>query len=268
MKKLALFIVAAVVAASVNAEPPYGGSAGEGALGGTVIGSVGWYDLETETWVDAVPAVNQRFTFAIEVTNVTVLSWLALSPNNTVGIQDWRSSKAETVNKRSFRLKNMGENLYAIDMVVKQMFPDIDLSTLTTDEPTTDNGGIIHFAVTKAQAGGPGIENPGSAPAEGFWPDNVYGYHWFGVQKASGADAPAMPGGYEGLELPYGVPGIALPGVSAGFKDVFASSEEPVSVEYYSLQGVRLSAGEGLVIAIPVYEGGVKGAAQKLYIKK
>ncbi|MDR0829707.1 MAG: hypothetical protein LBN95_06310, partial [Prevotellaceae bacterium] len=54
-------------------------------------------------------------------------------------------------------------------------------------------------------------------------------------------------------------------GFAAGIENVFANKEVE-RVEYYNLQGLRLSAEpqEGLFIAVPFYKGNVRGEAVKV----
>ncbi|MDR0830792.1 MAG: hypothetical protein LBN95_11895 [Prevotellaceae bacterium] len=254
MKKFTFLFVAAVMAVSANAQ--LGFSEGSAATGGTgnPVGEVGNYDLETGTWIAEEPAVNQMFIFAIKVTNAQVLSWLAETPGNTLALQDVRSAISETVNKHSFRLERQGtSNVYAIAIVFKQLMPDINFSTLNNDNK------YIHFQIGQ-----------GGVDGNGTWEYNVYGYGNLAVAIAAGADAPAMPGGYEGLEGEYAVPGIARPSeLPAGLEDIFADTENIEYFEFYNLQGLKLNVTdadqiEGMFIAVPFLKNGTRGVAKTM----
>ena len=257
MKKLTFLFVAAVMAVSANAQAPFGSCS---------IGQYGLYDLETGIWIDAVPAHNQMVTLAIQVTDQTALAWLAQSPYNTLALQDFRlapGGAAIDASKKSFRLQRVSANLYAINIVLKQVWSDFDL----TSAPIVEEGIInCHSGLGQAWSGGEGsacISGPG-------WGYEAYGYCHIGFGPAEGADYATQLNCGDANDVPP-VPGVCLPvNGPTGIEEVFANPQEVVRVEYFNLQGIKLQAepAEGLFIAVPYYKNGVRGEAQKVLNRK
>jgi hypothetical protein len=240
MKKFTFLFIAAVMAVSANAQLGF-------SEGG--VGQIGNYDLETGTWLNVEPAANQEFTLAVKVTDETALTWLAGDPGRTIAMGDFRINlnNDEATNKASFRLIPMGNNLYAVNLVMKQLMPDKNWSLLNEDNK------YCHFQVT------------GASITDGTWDYNAYGYGNIAIGVVAGADAAQIT--RESLGDGEPTVGISSPRVvSAGIEDVFANPQQVERVEFFNLQGMKLQAEpvEGLFIAVPYYKGGVRGEARKV----
>ena len=246
MKKLTFLFVAAVMAVGANAQDFILSEV-------SGIGQSGPYNLLTQTFSTDVPRVNQEFTFAIKVTDATVLAWLNGGSNRTLALAAARFTLPGSANK-DIRLEPQGDNVYAINLVLKQLFPDIDFSGLPdgigTENYNEDNR-RFHFNVLGA-----------ALPDDGTWTWDAWNHYGFvAAAKAAGTDSPAINGGVPEL------PGVRFPSQTpAGIEDVFANPQEVERIEYFNLQGMKLQAEpqEGLFIAVPYYKGGVRGEAVKV----
>jgi hypothetical protein len=193
MKKFTILLFATLFALSANAQ--WGFSEGSAATGGVgnAVGEVGNYDLTTGTWIEAVPAANQQFTFAINVTNAAVLAWLAQSPYNTLALQDLRYVDDYGIvvenSKRALRLERQGtSNVYALNISFKQLWSGVVNVTAFTDVV------YVHFQIGQA-----------SITDGTLWNYNIYGYGNMGIAPVAGTDSPAIACGFEGT------PGTCLP---------------------------------------------------------
>ena len=246
MKKIYVIVAALAVVFSANAQM--------GFLEGSKVdpyktpaGASGNFNCGTKAWVSSEPAVNQRFTYAITVTDPAVLTWLSTA-GRTLALADFRSAVNEGVNKTNIRLvKVPGTNTYAIDMVIKQIFPSIDFSSLNDDNK------YIHFQLTGADFTG-----------NSTWEYNLFGYGNFAVAVAAGADAPAIDW-VEGVAPAenYDVPGGIdfAPCTISGIGDVTVDGK--IIVGYYSILGVKLDDAPATGIFIEKYSDGTSAKIVK-----
>ncbi|MDR0873497.1 MAG: leucine-rich repeat domain-containing protein [Prevotellaceae bacterium] len=115
MKKILLFIAALMLLINANAQlgnPPTDDNSTLSY----------WYNVATDTWVtDRSPEYDQAFTFALEITDPEMLSYLAVAPHtiedNTVGIALWTENNSQI----DFRLQNIKGNIYGMDIILSQM---------------------------------------------------------------------------------------------------------------------------------------------------
>jgi len=207
-------------------------------------------------------------TLAIKVTDPTALAWLNQSQYNTLALQDFRLAPggvAVDASKKSFRFERISANLYAINIVLKQVWAAYDL----TSAPYVEDGIInCHAGLGQAWSGGEG--STCLTPGGPGWGYEIYGYSHIGFGPAAGADYPNALNCGDANDVPP-VPGVCRPSnVPAGIEDIFANPQEVVRVEYFNLQGMKLQAepAEGLFIAVPYYKNGVRGEAVKVLNRK
>ncbi len=227
MKKITLFFAALAVTVGVSAQ-----------WGNVTIGQAGNYDMVSKTWIDAEPAANQPFTFAILVTDETAQTWLAGAPGRTLALGQARvGDESNATDIRLIPVESV-PNLYAIDISIEQVFGAVSAQ---------EGASTLHFNLT------------GASTLDGTWVWNAYGYGGINYAVASPAYDDAMQLTGTGL-ITNPSAGVALPGTINGGQS--SVSEIPadatvVSVEYFSILGAKVPAtAKGVVVVKTTYSNG------------
>ena len=158
MKKITLFFATLMVAFTVSAQ-----------WGHVTIGQAGNYNLVSGEWINAEPAANQPFTFAILVTNADAQAWLASAPGRTLALGQARvGNESNATDIRLIPVENVA-NLYAIDISIAQVFGAVSVG-----------GTTLHFNLT------------GASLTDGTWTWDAYAYGGINYAAASPAFNDAM----------------------------------------------------------------------------
>jgi hypothetical protein len=226
MKKITLFFAALAVAVSASAQ-----------WGNVTIGEAGNYDMVSGEWINAVPKANEPFTFAILVTDAAAQTWLSGAEGRTLALGQARVG--DESNAQDIRLVPVGENLYAIDISIEQVFGEVSAQ---------EGAATLHFNLT------------GASIVDDTWVWNAYLYGGINYEVASEDFNDAMQ--LTGVELITNPSfGVAYPGTissaTTGVSSLNAEKGELVSVEYFSLTGNRLpETANGLVIVKSTFTDG------------
>ena len=218
------------------------------------VGESGSFRFCDGEWCSVKPAVNQRFTYAIKVTDPDILIWLAGEEGRTLALADFRTNAGgpESVNKvPAIRLVNIGQNIYAIDMVISQMMPAHDFAQMITEGNNRNN--IMHFTLTGADTVG-----------QSTWNYSQFGYGNFNVALATSIDAAeiewdenvdpkenASPSGGRAV-------GLAEPSCNNCIIDAIGdvTTDGKIIVGYYNILGVKLNNEPKSGVFIETYSDG------------
>lgn len=271
MKKLTLFIAAAMVALTASAETI-----------NNPVGADGRYIVKWDCATGAFAAsndfeVDETFVFAVDMTGTPYEAWLKETPTaagatRSIAFNKW-SSKGN-FNGDCVRLKQISGNIYgATYNLYQQLIAEAKGETIMNDSVLYVYGQLFGFEYTE--------ENPGAG--WWLWPE---GTEVGANTQADGSDCFFAVLPYTGkktspefysddytgfFEAHYQVPGVAAACVmeTTDIENIQTNVVEVVGVEYYNILGARLSEAPttGMYVKTSILANG-KRVSEKVLLNK
>ncbi len=274
MKKLTLFIAAAMVALTASA-----------ATINNPVGADGRYIVKWDCAAGAFAAsndfeVDETFVFAVDMTGTVFEEWLKGTPDNagatrSIAFNKWSSK--DGFNGDCVRLKQIQGNIYgATYNLYQQLNGEKKPETIMTDSILYVYGQLFGFEYTEEAPGASWWVWPAGSEAEGPTP----------TTQVAGADSFFATLPYTGkktspefysddytgfFEAHYQVPGIAAACImeTTEVENVQTNVVEVVAVEYYNILGARLSEAPttGMYVKTSILANG-KRVSEKVLLNK